>query len=592
MSSVNSARLLRIIRRAKKENATRLDLSRMEIETLPPEIGLLTNLKELCLAWNDLRIIPPEFGDLTGLTILQLWGNQLTTLPPEIGRLNQLRELVSSTNQLEALPPQIGQLTNLETLILHDNRLSSLPSEIGNLQNLRALDLKYNRLKELPPEMGQLSNLEYLNVRHNSLAQFPPEIGRLSKLTALVAHDNPLRELPVETGQLANLESLYLTHTKLTSIPAELQRLPRLANLDLRFNQPSLSSQSNLRLPESPRDSNPGTDLRAIGATRIRRKPRASHWRKNWTSFRDWIVAHAVRFPARLCMKAPRRIGLRAGRWAGTFSFVLSREHRETALANLEKVFGGELSPSRRRSLARESFQSAALAVVETLQGMTWSEQQFRETVVLEGREHAQATLALGKGALFTSGHFGSWGLICGAVEAHTGIAVEPIMRDLRNREMNSLYLALRADLGRKGHSVNQAGMSYLRTLSQGGAVLILADQDTRRSKGIAVEFLGKPAYTPIGPAFLARKTGAPILPLFIRRDRNDPLHHVLRCLPPIFPDPSLAEEEDLFRMLQSFTAALESEIRSDPGQWVWMHDRWRQDPRKSLADSDVDFLG
>jgi KDO2-lipid IV(A) lauroyltransferase len=83
-----------------------------------------------------------------------------------------------------------------------------------------------------------------------------------------------------------------------------------------------------------------------------------------------------------------------------------------------------------------------------------------------------------------------------------------------------------------------------------------------------------------VGPALLARKTGAPLLPAFVRRLPEDPTHHVLQCHPAILPDPALDEATDLLRMTQAFTDLLEAEIRADPGQWMWMHERWKHRPK------------
>ena len=44
----------------------------------------------------------------------------------------------------------------------------------------------------------------------------------------------------------------------------------------------------------------------------------------------------------------------------------------------------------------------------------------------------------------------------------------------------------------------------------------------------------------------------------------------------PIYPDPSLPEEEDHFRMTVAYTRRLEEAVRRNPEQWLWIHRRWR----------------
>lgn len=109
--------------------------------------------------------------------------------------------------------------------------------------------------------------------------------------------------------------------------------------------------------------------------------------------------------------------------------------------------------------------------------------------------------------------------------------------------------------------------------------------------RGAFVEFFGRPARTPVGPAYLARRTGASLLPLFLAREGWNSGHYVLRCHPPIVPDAQLDEEQDIHRMLQALTRHLEEQIRLLPGQWNWMYPRWRHDPRRHLRDWEMDHL-
>ncbi len=77
------------IEQAKKEKSTTLDLSGLELTTLPDQLFDLVHLKELNLSGNNLTGIPPHISRLEALEVLKLWENQITGLPEEIGTLSQ-----------------------------------------------------------------------------------------------------------------------------------------------------------------------------------------------------------------------------------------------------------------------------------------------------------------------------------------------------------------------------------------------------------------------------------------------------------------------------------------------------------------------
>ncbi len=101
-----------------------------------PEETALSRIREaaasgatkLDLSWLGLETLPPQIGELLNLQTLNLWHNQLASLPPQIGELRNLQTLNLQRNQLTSLPPQIGELLNLQTLNLWGNPLTlSLP---------------------------------------------------------------------------------------------------------------------------------------------------------------------------------------------------------------------------------------------------------------------------------------------------------------------------------------------------------------------------------------------------------------------------------------------------------------------------------
>jgi len=75
----------------------------------------------------------------------------LTTLFPEVGQLSQLQWLDLRHNQLTSVPGELGQLSLLQELYLSYNQLTSVPGELGQLSQLHYFDLAANPNLHHPP---------------------------------------------------------------------------------------------------------------------------------------------------------------------------------------------------------------------------------------------------------------------------------------------------------------------------------------------------------------------------------------------------------------------------------------------------------
>ncbi|MEG5067514.1 leucine-rich repeat protein [Microcoleus sp. B3-A4] len=238
---------VRRIHRAAEEKLTELDLSGLDLEELPPEIGKCTQLETLVLGkldeekrkWvgNKLTEFPDAVLQLTNLKILNLSRNQITAIPEAIGQLSNLTQLYLNSNQITSIPDAIGQLSNLIGLDLSDNQITSIPENLGQLSNLTGLDLSGNQITSIPENLGQLSNLKGLDLTHNQITSIPENLGQLSNLTLLNLGLNQITSIPEELGQLSNLTWLYLTGNQITQIPEALAQLSNLTNLSLLYNQ-------------------------------------------------------------------------------------------------------------------------------------------------------------------------------------------------------------------------------------------------------------------------------------------------------------------------------------------------------------------
>ncbi|KAF5835339.1 hypothetical protein DUNSADRAFT_7571 [Dunaliella salina] len=229
---------LAMYRRACWRDNMELSLAGNCLDTLPPQLGRLQNLKRLGLAGNRLQELPDALGQLEQLEGLWLHGNLLKELPaPALVGLTRLTTLVVSGNQLTSLPDTLGSCTSLQELTAAGNLLGSLPPSIGNLQGLRRLVLNGNRLEQLPAGMAGLISLKELWLQGNAmdgscLAMWLPHLRALEQLSLA---DNQLTQLPVPLSKLPELTKLWVYGNSLRD-PFDMDAHPKLQSCWLEGN--------------------------------------------------------------------------------------------------------------------------------------------------------------------------------------------------------------------------------------------------------------------------------------------------------------------------------------------------------------------
>lgn len=111
-----------------------------------------------------------------------------------------------------------------------------------------------------------------------------------------------------------------------------------------------------------------------------------------------------------------------------------------------------------------------------------------------------------------------------------------------------------------------------LKALANNEAVGILVDQNAGLSDGVFVEFFGRKAC--VNPSFakLAARTGATVIPGFAVWSEAA-ARYVLKFYPPLEMSGDATEDT------QRIQSALERAIREHPGEWLWLHRRWKTRP-------------
>ncbi|THG21443.1 hypothetical protein TEA_001061 [Camellia sinensis var. sinensis] len=223
--------------------------------TIPLSIGNLSNLRVLCLSYNNLeRSIPTQLGQLSKLEALQLTSNNLSdqnlltgSIPNSIGKLSMLEKLFLPNNSISGeIPSSLRNLSRLGELDLSTNMIEgSIPISLGNCTNLQRIYLDYNRLiGAISYQIFGLSSLIGQSLSQNYLTGLlPQEVGNLKNLGGLYVSKNKLfGEIPTALGNCEVLELLYVDCNLFKgTIPTAFRQLKGIQELDVSRN--NLSGQ-------------------------------------------------------------------------------------------------------------------------------------------------------------------------------------------------------------------------------------------------------------------------------------------------------------------------------------------------------------
>ena len=290
----------------------------------------------------------------------------------------------------------------------------------------------------------------------------------------------------------------------------------------------------------------------------------------------EWVLMHLL---IALCAIFPLRVLRRVGKGMGWIAWRLFRVRKRVVVDNISRSFPG--APSERvDAIALESCEQYGMALMEFARFRRLSRRALMEMVEVVGMEHLDDALSRGKGAVLFSGHFGNWELL-GAVVARRGYPLHVTDTNHSNELTHRIISSLRIGQGMTIIAPSEPSSRITGLLSENKFVSYLADQDARRD-GIFVDFLGRPASTVRGPAIFSIRKGCPIVALFLVRRGVD--RHLAVVEKPIWPDPRLKGREAIRDLTQRYTRILEKHVRENPGQYFWMHRRWKTRPPGDFA--------
>jgi KDO2-lipid IV(A) lauroyltransferase len=260
------------------------------------------------------------------------------------------------------------------------------------------------------------------------------------------------------------------------------------------------------------------------------------------------------------------------GSLVGRLGYRLVSSRRKVALRNLELCFP-ELADAERERLAKEHFRWLGRSLLE--RGLLWyaSPARLRRLIHVEGDVHLAEQSA--KPVMWLAPHFMALDVAGASVllfQKRKGISIY-------QRQSNTILdRAMRRGRLRFGNAEiferNDAGRALLRAIRRGDGFFNLPDMDFGTRDAAFVPFFGIEATTLLAPSRMARALDMVVQPVVAEILPGGAGYRV-RYETPWADFPSDDAVADSARM----NRWIESEIRRNPAQYLWVHRRFKTRP-------------
>jgi phosphatidylinositol dimannoside acyltransferase len=244
---------------------------------------------------------------------------------------------------------------------------------------------------------------------------------------------------------------------------------------------------------------------------------------------------------------------------------------------NLRRVVGEDMPEAELRELARQGMRSYLRYWMESFRLPSMSRGRILSGMRIGGEDGIFDRLAAGRGVVVALPHMGNYDA-AGAWIALSGAPFTTVMERLRPESLYDRFVAYRESLGMEVLPAAGAYGSVFDTLAErlGAArlVCLVADRDLTAG-GVEVEFFGRAAKLPAGPAALALRTGAALLPATLWYEGESWGVRVHEEIP--VPDGG-DREQKIHAMTQAIADAFAGGIARHPQDWHMLQRVWVED--------------
>lgn len=262
----------------------------------------------------------------------------------------------------------------------------------------------------------------------------------------------------------------------------------------------------------------------------------------------------------------------KAASYIGFILYYIFPIRKKVVIENLHNAFPGK-NEKEINLIAYRCYKNICTTFFELMYLPNLSKEQISNLIQCENASIIRNSFEKGKGAIFLTGHIGSW-----EVAALTSISVSDIPMTLLAQPQRNKYITLWLNKARSrfGNKVLELGLSVrqvYQAIKNGELVGIVGDQrgprDVKR-----VDFFGRPTSLYPGAVSFALKAKCPVILAVVIRLETGNYKAIFENLD--FDNLPDDHDERVREMNQRYISFIEKYVRQYPEQYFWMHKIWK----------------
>lgn len=280
----------------------------------------------------------------------------------------------------------------------------------------------------------------------------------------------------------------------------------------------------------------------------------------------DYILYRVGQF---IALNLPLKAGYAIAQGISDLRYIFAFMDRKAVSENLKAIFP-EKSDREIRRIRIRVFRNFAKYLVDFFRFSKITRDEVKKYIGIENSHYFDEVLKKGKGVVVLSAHLGNWEL-GGAVVGLLGYSLWVVVLPHKDKKVDEFFNRQRESKGVKIIPLGKAARQCFRVLRNNELLGLVGDKDFS-DKGVVLDFFGRPALFPQGPAELALKTGAVIVPAFMVRNGDDSC--TLKIENPIEFSPT-GSPDDLSNLMRRYITIMEEAIKKYPEQWYMFRRFW-----------------